>query len=162
MLCNHILGSLQLVFRVGLPPHVCTCSTSASSSTLPTAAISRPLCCSPLNARRKQCSLCLCRCNVKAAVVAVNLWICDRQTNCKCEKWSKWRRIPRAHRWLVGGVLGTLWCVSSFKIRALCLRACGGEGGRMVICCHSHGNVLTVHGLTRQEAGCGFQACKCC
>lgn len=58
-------------------------------------------------------------------------------------------------RTLEGG--GGLWCVSSFKIGALCFESPvvwllrWGEGREMVIWCHSYGNVLTVRGLAGQE-----------
>lgn len=58
--CVHILGSLQHMFRVGFPPHVCTCSSPVYGTTLPTTAGSEPLYRSSFTARRKQYSLCLC------------------------------------------------------------------------------------------------------
>lgn len=78
------------------------------ATTLPTTAGSRPLCSSPFTTRRKQCSLCLCRCNDKAVVVVV-LWSWERELmNCKWGRWSKSRRIPRAHPG--GGLVDFMMC----------------------------------------------------
>lgn len=167
--CNHILWSSQPVFRVGLPPRVCTCSTPAWGTTLPPQQPAADHCVgSPFTARRKQCCLfvcvCVCRCNDKAAAaVAGSVTLRKTQMmNCKCREMVKVRgRIPRARRcgvrwWGLGEVRTTLWCASSFKIRALCLKAPlwltrWGEGREAVICRHSYGNVLTALGLAGQR-----------
>lgn len=154
--CNHILGSSRPVFRVGLPPHVFTCSTPVKGTALPTTAGSKPLYCSPFTARRKQYSLCLCRCNDKASVMVAVLWRWETGDD-ELQMWEMVKvdeNSQSASWWGAGG----LYDVRVHLKSGLCVwkpvvtPVVGRGGGReMVICCHSYGNVLTVQGLAGQE-----------
>lgn len=150
---NHILGSSRPVFRVGLPPHVCTCSTPVKGTALPTTAGSKPLYCSPFTARRKQYSLCLCRCNDKAAVMVAVLWRWETGD----DELQMWEMVKveenslSASWWGAGGLYMWVHLKSGFVFESPLRLLWWGGGREMVICCHSYGNVLTVQGLAGQE-----------
>lgn len=102
-------GLYGLYLGWGFPPHVCTCSTPVNDTAFPTTAGSRQLYSSPFTARHKQYSLCLCRCNDKAVAMVAALWCWETEMmNCKCERWSKSGRIPRAHHG--GGLEDFMMC----------------------------------------------------
>lgn len=89
---------------------------------------------------------------VPVVVMTKHWWRCSAHDELqmwemvKVKEYSQWHILEGR-----GGGWRTLWCVSSFKITALCLKALlwlplWEEGREMVIWCHSYGNVLIVEG----------------
>lgn len=116
--CDYILGSSQHVFRVGFPPHVCTCRTHLY---LQLQAASHCIALYSLPDANNTACVCV--------VVMTKQWW-----------WWWWRCDAEKERWWIANVRDgqsqgefperspeggwrTLWCVSSFKIPALCLKA---------------------------------------
>lgn len=116
--CNYILGSSRPVFRVGFPPHVCTCRVQLY---LQLQAVSH--CIAPHSLLDANNTACVC------VVVMTKLWwwwFCDAEK----ERWwianvrdgQSQGEFPEC---ILEGGWKTLWCASSFKILALCLKARG-------------------------------------